>query len=837
MVSKRGYAFLRLGVGVVVIVIIVLLGVLTPLVTLLNPATGVVHNAVNLAVGDRTYTLPGLTHNVTIIQDVNGVYHIYASDNHDLFYALGFIQAQNRLFQMEVFALTGLGNISTMLGSSYNSYDRFWTTIGAPLTAIRDWEDVLANASLNPTDNLTATALTSYAEGVNAYIAYAEAHSLLPIQFKLLGYKPFNWTPVDSFAVQELESTLEFGDDGLIFALLYYKLGNATYTLIPTFSPFQTYYYGGYNGPPNPYVLAVSHNTYPVNSTLAYMAHKVAEEWDPLTLSALSYYLNPTTHSNEWVVSGNRTTTGYPILVGGPVLSFSLPAIWFQVQLVDPSFDVYGVVLPGAPVVVIGFNKYISWTLTDTQAISDGTYFWDQAVENGEYLWDGVWHPVIHYYINGFTVNWTNLGSILYQNGTNALVVTWMGNTFSNDLGALLNVMKAENWGEFKSALEIWKAPYQNFAFEDNSTIADISPACYPIFNSTSGLPYNPSSIMPGDGQEYISGCIPYSMVPHVVNPPQGFIVSSNQRQVGPAYPYWFGNTMTFSPGFRALMEVNYLGTHPKVSVQDMMRLQGNNYTDYEAALTLPYIIRDLSNSTDPLVVQALAQLKSWNYEMDTNSTAASIWFYTYMYLYNDTFIPYLYAKGILPAYKDVINPSGMGGSLPGTTGLPSSDVVLANIIMTGNPTPFSNNTLSQLLVEAVNQAMRFLTSSYPNGNYTWGHFYGFYFPSLLGVSALSVGPLPRGGDYNTPNDASGGGPPSNWPSGGQSWTMVVPMPNTSESWGVYPGGQSENPASQFYSNYISVWMSGGYLPLYFVGSPSIFPSNLVMDTVTLLPR
>jgi len=836
MASSRGVYF-RLGAGLAVIVLIVLIGVFTPLITLLNPATGVAQNAANLAVVNRHYRVNGLTNTATIIQDVNGVYHIYASNNHDLFFALGYIQAENRLFQMEVFALTGLGNVSTMLGSSYDSYDRFWTTIGAPLTAMEDWERVLANASVNPTDNLTATALEAYSEGVNAYIAYAETHNTLPFEFKLLGFKPFSWTPVDSFAVQELETTLEFGDDGLIFALLYHMLGNQTYTLIPTFSPFQSYYYAGYNGPPNPYVLAVSHNTYPVNSTLAYMAHRVAEEWDPLSLSMLNYFLNPATHSNEWVVSGNRTTTGYPILVGGPVLSFSLPAIWFQVQLVDPTYDVYGVVLPGAPVVVIGFNRYISWTLTDTQAISDGTYFWDQAVKGGEYLWDGVWHPITQYHINGLTVNWTNLGPILYQNGTNALVVTWMGNTYSNDIGALLNIMKAESWQEFRAALEIWKAPYQNFAFEDNTTIADISPACYPIFNSTAGLPYNPSSIMPGDGQEYISGCIPYNMVPQVVNPPQGFIVSSNQRQVGPAYPYWFGNTMTPSPGFRALMEVNYLETHPKVSVQDMMTLQSDNYTDYEAALTLPYIIRDLSNNTNPLVMKALSQLESWNYEMNTNSTAASIWFYTYMYLYNDTFIPYLYAKGVLPTYEDVINPSGMGGSFPGTTGLSSMDVDLAYIIMTGNPSPFSNKTLSELLGEAVVQAMSYLESSHPDGDYTWGHFYGFNFPSLLGVPSLSVGPLPRGGDYNTPNDASGGGPPSNWPSGGQSWTMIVSASNISDSYGVYPGGQSENPASPFYSNYVYVWIKGGYLPLYFIPSPTLFPRALVDDTVTLTPK
>jgi Protein related to penicillin acylase len=828
--SKNSVVLRIAGVvtGVTLVIVLILVGELTPLLVILNPQNGVERNAQNLVISNQSYSLPGLLHKVTVIQDVNGVYHIYASDDHDLFLALGFIQAKNRLFQMELFALTGLGNLSQMLGSSYNGYDKFWSMVGAPLTAHTDWQRVLANATKNPLDNLTVVALEAYSQGVNDYIAYAKRQHVLPFEFKLLGFKPFNWTPVDSFAIQELETTLEFGDDALKFALLYHVLGNETYALIPTFSPIQSYYYAGFQGAPNAYVLRMSEHTYPVNSTLASLAHQVLKEWDPPPFLPFAY---PDTHSNEWVVSGNRTNTGKPILVGGPVLSFSLPAIWFQVQLVDPNYDVYGVVLPGAPVVVIGFNRYISWTLTDTQAISSGTFFWDQAVKDGKYYWNGSWQPVTLHVINGFKVNWTNLGPILAQNGTNALVMSWMGNLYSNDIGCLLEIMKAHNWEEFRSALRAWFAPFQNFAFADNSTIADISPAFYPIFNSTSGLPYNPGSIMPGDGQEYISGKIPFDMVPQVVNPKAGFIVSSNQRQVGPAYPFWFGNTMTFSPGFRAMLEVNYLETHPLVNVYDMMTLQSKNYTDYEAALTLPYILKDLSNSSDPLVLQALKQLRGWNYEMYANSTAASIWFFTYMYLFNETFITFFYKTGILPTYIDVFNVSGMGGSFPKTSGLSSLDVDLAHIIITGDAKPFSNLSLSTLLSRAVTEAMVHL-KSYPN--FTWGHFYGFYFPSILGVSSLSVGPLSRGGDYNTPNDASGGGPQSNWPAGGQSWVMVVSMENVSNSYGVYPGGQSENPASNLYSNYVSIWISGNYLPLYFIPSANQFPSSLIMDTIEL---
>mgnify|MGYP001772770355 CR=1 FL=1 len=825
---------MSVAIGILIVIIILVMGSVTPLVSILNPESGVIQNSKNLIYKNQTIKIPGLYDQVTIIQDKNGIYHIYASNDHDLFLALGYIQAKNRLFQMEIFALTGLGNLSGWLGSSFNSYDRFWTLAGGPITAEKDWQSVLSNSSINPVDAQTVLALEAYSQGINDYIAYAKANNLLPITFKLLGVQPFNWSPVDSFAVQEvMASSLEFGDDALLFSLLYSKLGNSVYQLIPTFSPVPQYYYAGYNGEPNQYVLEVSQNTYPVNQTVAGLAYEVAKMWDPPSWVVNAHVPE---NSNEWVVSGNRSATGKPILVGGPVLSFSLPAIWFQVQLVDPNYDVYGVVLPGAPAIIIGFNNRIAWTLTDTEAISWGTFFWVQQVKGDNYYWKGEWYPLKSYYVNGMRVNWTNLGPIMAQNGSTALVMTWMGNKVSNDLGVLLNIMNSSNWEQFREALESWYVPYQNFAFADNSTIADISAGYYPVFNSTNGLPYNPSAIMPGSGVEYISGSIPYSMIPQVVNPACGFIVSSNQRQVGPSYPYWYGNTMSFSAGFRAMMEFNYLNTHGNYSIKDMEDLQSENYTDYEAAMSVPYIIKYLSNSSNATVQEALSYLKNWDYDMSANSKAATIWFFTYELLFNETFIPYLYSHGFLPQYRDLFYPSGLGGSWPDTQGLPSLDEDMAYMIEKGSAFPFSNESMSNLLQEAIVKAMNYLQEEYPNGNFTWGHFYGFYFPSLLGISSISVGPLSRGGDYNTPNDAAGGGPESNWPSGGQSWIMVVNLKNISDSFGVYPGGQSEDPASPLYANYIGYWMNGTYLQLYYISSSKIFPASIIMDTIIMLP-
>ena len=817
--------------AVVIIVVIVLMGTFTPLLSILNPSTGVIQNSRNLVIGNESYSLPGLTGKVTVIQDSSGVFHFYAPNIESLYFALGFVQAKERLEQLEVFGLEGMGQMSKIFGASYQNYDRFQTLTGTPITAEKDWNSVVSNASTNSTDLLTAEAMTAYSAGINSYINYSTTNHLTPVLFKLLGVQPYYWTPVYSYAVQEIMTQqLEFGDEGLKLSIIHSLLGNYTYDLFPTFSPVQSYYYAGYGGIPNATVLNMSHNTYPVNSTVLSLANDLLQQfrYDPPT-----YFPLPTIdHSNEIVIAGNRTTTGSPILMGGPVLGFSLPAIWFQVQLVAPGIDVYGVVLPGAPAVIIGFNQNIAWTLTDTQAIADGTFFFEQKIVGSDYEWNGTLHPLIEYKINGLDVNWTNLGPVMVQNGSTSIVMDWMGNIVSNGIGSLLEINSASNWTQFRNDLSIWKAPYQNFAFANRTTIADISPAFYPIF---SGKTYNPAAIMPGDGSEFISGSIPYSSVPQVVNPPQGFIVSSNQRQVGPSYPYWFGMTNSFSDGYRAQMEVNYLEQHSLVSVNNVINFQGTNYTDYEAEAAVPHLLSYMSDSSNATVARAYSLLSHWNYNMTENSLAASVWFFTYEFLFNNTFLPFLGDHGWFKYNNSLGIPSAMGGSLPNTSGYASMEDVLLNIIINGSAEPFSNLSMKSLVSESVIEAMQYLESRYPSGNYTWGRFYGFLFPNLFGLSEFNVGPIPKGGDFNTPNDASGVGP-SNYPTGGQSWEMVANLSNISDSFGVYPGGQSENPESQLYSNYVNDWINGTYLPLAFYPSQSLFPRSDVMSVITLNP-
>ena len=831
----------RLDVGMIVlgIVVIALVGAASaapPLSVLLsasNPQGYVYGYSMNAVVRSEALRVPGLLRPVTVVVDRYGVYHIYAQDLHDLFLALGWVEAENRLWQMDLLRRASAGNLSPILGPSYLQSDIFQRLIGNLVTAERDWNETLALARNDSEANLTVMALEAFSQGVNDYIEYAERRGELPFMFALLHYRPSNWTPVDSFLVQQyMVEGLEFSDDPLILSLLYYKMGNLTNYLVPPFPPIPQVYYAGYQGPPNETVAREAMNIWPINSTIASMAYQVVKEWDPPFISGGSE------HSNEWVVAGWRTATGHPILVGGPVLPFTLPMIWIQAQLVAPGLDVYGVIIPGEPAVVIGFNRHIAWTLTDVEAISWGTFFLVQTVNATDYYFNGSWHPIVRYDVLGTVVNWTNWGPIMARNGSLALVMYWLGNTYSNDLGVLLEIAMASNLSQFEEALRGWAVPYQNFAYADSENIADFSAGLYPIWATANGsLPYSPDAIMPGDGQEYVKGFIPFSDIPHSVNPPEGFIVSSNQRQVGPAYPYWFGDSMTPSPGTRAWVVYDYLEYHTNVTIQDMMELQWNE-TDLAAAWTTPRIIEALEGSSNPYAREALQILEGWNYTMAPGSRAATVWFYIYSEIYFNVIYGLFNKTGFWPEFS-AIRPGPAGGSWPGTIGVPSFDEDIIHMLVTGSGWPIYNGSVDELIVNSTVEAMELLYKYYPNGNFTWANFYGFYWPSLTGAEALGYGPVRIGGDYFTLNDAPGGGGgplPASPATSGQSFTFIANLANLSDSYGVFPGGQSENPASPLYDNYIPVWASKSYLPLLFVPNATAFGPGQVWAVITMAP-
>jgi Protein related to penicillin acylase len=667
-VSRRDHAVL--AASVVVLVLLLLTTYLTPVGVLFsasNPYTGVYGYSLNAVLRSETLHVKGLYRPVRVIVDRYGVYHIYAQDLHDLFLAFGFIQAENRLFQLDLFRRAAIGNLSPILGPSYRSYDLFQLKIGNYITAERDWNETLELASTDPMANITVMALEAYSQGVNDYIEYAEAHHELPFEFTLLRYTPQPWTPVDSFAVQQyMVESLEFGDDPLILSLMYYKMGQLANYLNPPFSPIPQVYYAGYNGPPNATVEEEAKNIWPINSTIAQMAYELYKEWDPPFISP-----HAVEHSNEWVVCGNKTATGRSNTCrrAGPGLQPPLHMVRGPAR--GAGLRRLRRLPAGGPRAGYRLQPAHSLDPHGREAISWGTFFFVQTVNGTDYYFNGSWHPIIHYYVDGIELNWTNWGPIMIQNKGLALVMYWLGNTYSNDFGVLFYISNASNWQQFYDALRHWHVPYQNFAYADvYGNIGDVSAGIYPIFASSGGgIPYSPDAIMPGDGQVYVKGFIPYEDIPHAFNPPSCFIVSSNQRQVGPSYPYWYGDSMSFSPGTRAWVVYDYLLYHNNVTLQDMMRLQWNE-TDLAAAWSMPTIIRALEqDSSNPYVATALSYLEGWNYTMSPNSKAATIWFYIYSEVYFNVIYGLFNRTGFWPEFS-AVRPGPAGGSWPGTFGL-----------------------------------------------------------------------------------------------------------------------------------------------------------------------
>lgn len=182
--------------GAVIIIVVVVVASFTPLFTILNPPnSGVEQNSRNLVIKNETYFVQGLQRPVAVIEDRYGVYHIYAEDNNDMFLTLGFLQAKERLFQMELIALASMGRLQYLLGSGYANYDRFQTLVGGvPVTAQKDWQEMLGNATVNATDAESVQALEAYSEGINDYINYSLAHNLLHWSSSSLARSPFTGT-------------------------------------------------------------------------------------------------------------------------------------------------------------------------------------------------------------------------------------------------------------------------------------------------------------------------------------------------------------------------------------------------------------------------------------------------------------------------------------------------------------------------------------------------------------------------------------------------------------------------------------------------------------------
>jgi penicillin amidase len=812
-VKRRGLAgmfFAIVGLFVLVFVQVEGVAAVPPLGATLDPATGALNVGARAALPvSSSIHIAGLPAAVTIAYSAQGIPDIQAKSQRALWFAMGYLEARNRLFEMDLIRREASGQLSAVLGPSYLTSDVFELRLGLLRTARANY------AALPSTDR---TILQVFSDGVNAARAYDISRHQLPVEFRLLDYTPAPWTPVDSMLIQGyLTQTLDYSQNPVDYSILVGHLGfQRTMDLFPVIA----------KNPQSPYDLGPYRATHhipvdpptTVSPALLASLESIVQASTKLPVGEIHSFSN----SNNWAVAGSRSSTHNAIVAGDPHLNQTLPAVWYWVNAHAPGVSFAGVTVPGLPIILIGRNRSIAWSETDVQ--NQSTFFYQETTSKshpGDYLLHGEWVPFGHLAytvkVKGepsrqLVVDTTVNGPIISIHGVN-VAVDWLGAQVSKDFASLMGILHASNWSQFKAALAEWRAPSQNFVFGDrHGNIGMISAGYYPILSAR-----DPWLVMNGDDGDRIVGSIPYDAIPQSYDPKSGFVFSANQRPVTANYPYYIGTSFNFfANGYRADEIHAVLSKKGKITPGDVAHLQ-NSVTDYLATQLVPWLVRQFRDVHEPpSVALAVQTLSRWNGSMGASSTAATIWWTFLGDEIHDTFGPWF------SRYR-VPEPAGSSLVVNQLNAPLVEDLQYMDLSQPSSPffTPPGDRhsvTASTVAREALGQAVTTLTRKFGinQSNWHWDRLHFREFPSLSGVAGLSYGPRGSSGDAWTVDAADG----DLLSEAGPSWRMIVAFAD--RGYAIYPGGQSENPLSPWYENQIADWFDGRYLPFGLGSQPSI---------------
>jgi penicillin G amidase len=855
--ARRVWLALRVGNGLAALTVSAcLLGVLgagyaavPALGRALVPAHGAWTSASDAGLPvSQTLTLAGLTAPARVSFTKQGLASITAHSADDAYLALGYVHAKFRLTEMDLERRLAEGRLAQLAGSSAVASDTFELRLGLLRTAQQEWAAM-------PRSSPAARALIAYSRGVNDYLAQVRGSGAWPAEFSLAGVYPANWTPVDSLAVQgDLTQELDFTTTPLDYALLVRSLGMQRtmewFGVLPPDrqSPYDPGPYRNLGLAPIADVrTTVASGTLTgeiqgggsVPASLATAAAAILAQTSGLPAGQL--YSAPA--SNAWAANGPKVAGGGALLAGDPHLPLTLPSVWYQVALSAPGLAVSGVSVPGLPAVLIGHNAHISWSLTDTQ--SQATLFYDERTSRArprQYFWNGEWRPmrVLRYTVpvRGGAARHVNVeetvhGPVLTTAGQ-TVTADWMGALGSPDLGVLLGIEAAGDFSQFRAALANWRAPALTFVYaDDHGNIGAISAGYYPQVRH--GEPWLP---LAGTGSDEIAGVIPYAAVPQAYDPPSHVIATANQRPVGSTYPYYIGTTASFfDPGYRADAEYAFLGRHWSMGPASFASLQ-DDLSDPLAGEIVPKLLAALKLAQQrgltltPLQQMAQQALVSWNLQMTASSGGASIWWTFWTNYLTAVFRPW-WAAAKVPVRLDRARLSIGPGQFsldelleawtlgdqynaaftPPAPATAVSDTASAKPPRAGEhvqPETPAQVAMVRAFLSAVKQLSTLLGGG--PGRWQWGRLHSRQFPALTGAAALGYGPRPASGDIWTV-DAAEGGMTSDI---GPSWRMITGWSRSGHEIadGIYPGGQSEDPASPWYANLVGRWWAGTYLPM-----------------------
>jgi len=797
----------------------------------LEPAHGVWALARSApADGDASSSIPGLGASVRVVYDDRAVPHIFARTEADAYRALGYVVARDRLFQLYAQTLAASGRLTELGGAAALDLDREMRRLGLTRAAERRL------AAAGDTSN-TSRLVRAYADGVNAYIDRMPA-SALPLEFRLLGKRPPAWTPLASYLLLERMgwtlANIALEHDRSAAAALVGSAAAAE--LFPDDSPIQE--------PIQPNgASAPRFDTRPLPppgapDSASMVIAEATRAWLPTRQLAQNGAEDDPERwmaSNNWAVSPARSANAHALLAGDPHLDLSLPSLWYEAHLVVPgALDVYGVTIPGAGGIVIGFNRDVAWTFTNTGA--DVMDFYAERVDDdahpARYQVDGVWRPLerrIEAYrgqhgetIAADTLYYSHRGPV-QRVGSRWLSMRWTVLEEGREIAAFINGAHAKSAAEFEDAMAAsYRAPAQNMIAADRAGhIAIRSTGRYPI--------------RPGDGRgsrlfdgttsaSDWRGDLPVSQWPQAFDPAQGYLASANQQPIDPrTTTTWFGGS--YDP-WRALRINALLRADSAVTVDDMRRFQ-TDPGSVRADLFVPYLLaaarRVIARGTGPsprVLDDAVRVLARWDRRYTLTNTGAVLF---------DAAM-----REVAVQTWDELASSRTGRRL-----LPSSAVLTrllsdsASRWWDDRDTPAVEDR-DAILASALASAYLATRQRYgppEQGGWEWGKIHHANIYHLLRIPALSARDLSVSGGPSTLSPIAGSG------TNGPSWRMVVDLGPTLHAWVTYPGGQSGNPASAHYRDRIPQWVNGQLEAVHIPATADELPASQRRSTLTLDPQ
>jgi len=778
-----------------------------------SPATG------HTAADTTRLAIPGLQAPVRIVRDRFGIAHIYARNEHDLFFAQGWSAARDRLFQLELWRRRASGTLAEVLGPREVERDR-----AARLFRYRgDLEAELTNYHPHG-----PAILHAFVDGINARVDQVLARpDSLPPEFRWLGWKPGRWTVRDVISrhgalLGDLHAELDYGRAVAV-------AGAETVERLGTFGP----------GTPDlaldsaidgkalldPHILDAYDawrsrvDFRPEDLAPAYRADHAA--WRRLSVEMRLAEAVTVRHgrqdigSNNWVVAPSRTLDGLPLMANDPHRAQAAPSLRYFVHLVAPGWDVIGGGEPEAPGVSIGHNRAGAWGLTVFPTDNQDLYVYRTDPSNPDrYRYRGAWeameleHDTIR--VKGaapvpVTLRYTRHGPVVYRDTARhlayAIRAAWLQPGGAQYL-ATLRLDQASTWAEARQALSHHNVPGENYVWADTAGhIGWQAVGIAPIRPNWTGL-----VPVPGDGRYEWAGYLPILEKPHVTDPPQGFWGTANNMLVPPGYPHRDAVGWLWSDPYRAAREAEVLGSGRRLSMRDMMSLQ-MDYTSIPARTLVPLLAH--LHPTDPRVDSARLRLLGWDDDLRPESVAAGIfvaWERRFMAAAVDDFVP-----EDIQAYLPELSMSKVSGWLLAPDGR----------FDRFGPTPVAGR--DAFLLAALRGAVEDLgkklgpdIAGWRLGQPAYKHI-TLHHPLSSAVNdslrdLVDVGPAPRGGDSYVLNNTGWGDEQTSGP----SFRVLIEVGAWDRALATNTPGESGDPASPHYRDLFPLWATDRYFPLAF---------------------